>query len=60
MLAQEDWEIVRFPAIAEADQRHAVDTVWGPRRFNRCRGEALHPEREPLAMLEHSRRTIGE
>ena len=60
VLAQEDWEVVRFPAIAEEDEAHAVETVWGPRYFTRRRGEALHPEREPMAMLERIRRTIGE
>jgi hypothetical protein len=60
VLAQEDWEIVRFPAIAEEDETWPVDTVWGPRHFTRRRGEALHPEREPLGMLEQIRRTIGE
>ena len=60
VLAQEDWEVVRFPAIAEADERHAIDTLAGPRSFARRRGEALHPAREPLAMLEQIRRTIGE
>ena len=60
MLAQDDWEVLRFPAIAEEDEAHAVETVWGPRHFTRRRGEALHPEREPAAMLEQIRRTIGE
>jgi predicted phage terminase large subunit-like protein len=60
VLAQEDWEVVRFPAIAEEDETFAVETVWGPRHFTRRRGEALHPEREPPAMLEQIRRTIGE
>jgi len=60
VLAQEDWEVVRFPAIAEEDETYAVETVWGPRHFTRRRGEALHPEREPPAMLEQIRRTIGE
>jgi predicted phage terminase large subunit-like protein len=60
VLAQEDWEVVRFPAIAEEDEVHPVETVWGPRHFTRRRGEALHPEREPTAMLERIRRTIGE
>ena len=60
MLAQEDWEIVRFPAIAEEDETFVVDTVWGPRRFTRRPGEALHPAREPPEMLEQIRRTIGE
>jgi hypothetical protein len=30
------------------------------RCVSRARGEALHPEREPLAVLEQIRRTIGE
>ena len=58
--AQEDWEIVRFPAIAEEDERHTIDTLAGPRVFTRARGEALHPARESLAMLEQIRKTIGE
>src|SRR5271166_6848268 len=60
VLAQEPWEVVRFPAIAEADEVQQIETIWGPRCFRRCQGEALHPEREPLAMLEQIRRTIGE
>jgi predicted phage terminase large subunit-like protein len=60
VLAQEEWEPVRFPAIAEADEVHTVDTIDGPRTFARGRGEALHPAREPVAMLDAIRRTIGE
>jgi len=60
VLAQEDWELVRFPAIAEDDETQVIDTALGRRCFTRRRGEALHPEREPLATLEHIRRTIGE
>ena len=60
VLAQEPWEVVRFPAIAEEDETWAVETFWGPRHFTRRRGEALHPEREPPEMLEQIRRTIGE
>jgi hypothetical protein len=60
VLAQEEWEIVRFPAIAEDDESQLVDTLFGPLNFTRRRGEALHPEREPRAVLEHIRRTIGE
>ena len=59
-VAQEPWEIVRFPAIAEDDESQLVDTLFGPQHFTRRRGEALHPEREPRAVLEHIRRTIGE
>jgi hypothetical protein len=32
-VAQVDWDIVRFPAIAEADERHVIDTLAGPRIF---------------------------
>jgi predicted phage terminase large subunit-like protein len=60
VLAQEDWDVVRFPAIAEEDETWEVETLWGPRYFTRRRGEALHPEREPPEMLEQIRRTIGE
>jgi predicted phage terminase large subunit-like protein len=60
VLAQERWEVVRFPAIAEADEMHEIDTIWGPQCFIRRQGEALHPARESLATLAHIRRTIGE
>jgi hypothetical protein len=60
VLAQEPWEVVSFPAIAEADEVHEIETIWGPRCFIRRPGEALHPEREPLETLAHLRRTIGE
>src|SRR5690349_22195267 len=60
VLAQEPWEVLSFPAIAEADEVHQIETIWGPRCFTRRRDEALHPDREPLETLEHIRRTIGE
>src|SRR5215813_6405948 len=60
VLAQEAWEIVRFPAIAEADEVHHIDTILGPRCFTRRRGEALHPDREPPETLDRIRRTTGE
>ena len=60
VLGQEPWEVVSFPAIAEEDEAHAIETIWGRRSFTRDRGEALHPAREPLATLDHIRRTIGE
>ncbi|MBV8419077.1 MAG: phage terminase large subunit [Hyphomicrobiales bacterium] len=60
VLAQEHWDILRLPAIAEDDESIVVDTVIGPRRFDRRSGEALHPAREPTPMLEQIRRTIGE
>jgi predicted phage terminase large subunit-like protein len=60
VLAQEDWEVLSFPATAEADEVHRIETIWGPRCFTRRQGEALHPEREPLETLQHIRRTLGE
>src|SRR5690349_890316 len=60
VLAQEPWEVLSFPAIAEADEVHEVETIVGSRCFTRRRGEALHPDREPLDTLDRLRRTIGE
>ena len=60
LLAQEPWEVLSFPAIAEGDEVHAIETIWGPQCFTRRRGEALHPDREPLEVLDRIRRTIGE
>jgi predicted phage terminase large subunit-like protein len=60
VLAQEEWEVIRFPAIAEEDEVHEIETILGPQTFTRRRGDALHPEREPLETLDRIRRTIGE
>jgi hypothetical protein len=37
-----------------------VDTEFGRRSRTRRRGAALHAERQPLATIEQTRRTIGE
>src|SRR5262249_43730013 len=60
VVAREDWDVVRLPAIAEADEWHRVETVFGSQSFGRKAGEALHPEREPPEMLAQLRRTLGE
>src|SRR5436853_20240 len=60
VLAQEGWEILSFPAIAEADEVHRIETIWGEQCFRRRQGQALHPDREPLDTLDRIRRTIGE
>jgi predicted phage terminase large subunit-like protein len=60
VLAQEGWEVLSFPAIAEADEVHRIETIWGAQCFRRRQGEALHPDREPLETLDRIRRTIGE
>ena len=60
VLGQEAWEILSFPAIAEADEEHRIETILEPKCFRRRQGEALHPDREPLETLDRIRRTIGE
>jgi predicted phage terminase large subunit-like protein len=60
VLGLERWEVLSFPAIAEQDEEHRIETIWGPRSFRRRQGEALHPDREPLEVLHRIRRTIGE
>jgi len=60
VLKAEGWEIVAFPAIAEADETHEIETPFGRKAFARQAGEALHAERESLATLERIRATIGE
>jgi predicted phage terminase large subunit-like protein len=57
---QEDWEIVRFPAIAEEDEYYVIESVLGNAEFRRAEGEALHPAREPLTTLARIRESMGE
>jgi predicted phage terminase large subunit-like protein len=60
VLAQGGWDLVSFPAVAEEDEAHAIETPRGPWAFRRSAGEALDPAREPLPALERIRSTIGE
>jgi len=60
VMKKEGWEIVAFPAIAEADELHEIQTPFGRKAFHRKAGAALHPERERLATLTRIRSTIGE
>jgi predicted phage terminase large subunit-like protein len=60
VLGLESWKTLRFPAIAEEDETHLIQTPYGMRRFERRAGEALHPEREPLEILNHLREAQGE
>ena len=53
VLGQEQWEVLSFPAIAEADEVHAIETIWGPQCFTRRLGEALHPARAARRSAEH-------
>ena len=55
----DDREIVSFPAIALNDEVHLIKTPHGSYTHRRAEGHALYPAREPLAVLEQIRRTIG-
>lgn len=60
VLGVEPWTVIRFPAIAQEDETHVIETPYGTRRFRRGAGEALHPEREPLEILNRIREAQGE
>ena len=56
VLEKAGWMHLNLPAISEDDETIAI----GPGRFHhRHAGEALHPEREPLSILEHIRTDLG-
>ena len=50
---------IAFAAIAKDHEDYAFRTPFGVRRHQRGEGEALHPEREPLEVLEEIRKAIG-
>lgn len=56
LLEQGGWTVLTLPAIAEADQ---FVPIGQGRVHHRRAGELLHPEREPLAVLEELRRSLG-
>ena len=60
VLAQEKWEVLSFPAIAEHDESFLIQTPWGHPRYTRRVGDVLHPERESPETLARLRQTIGE
>ncbi|MGH6876480.1 MAG: phage terminase large subunit [Rhizomicrobium sp.] len=57
--AQEEWEVVSFPAIAETDESYTIETPAGARAFGRKAGEALHEAREPLEEIARIRHALG-
>jgi predicted phage terminase large subunit-like protein len=60
LVQQGGWKVLKFPAIAVEDETHVISTRLGQRTVQRRVGEALHPERESLDILENIRRTLGE
>jgi len=59
VLGVEPWKVIRLPAISEENETHVIQTPYGTRRFERCAGEVLHTEREPLDVLNHIREAQG-
>ena len=54
-----DFRLLAFPAIAQTDEVHTFRTAFGTARVVRREGEALHPAREPLEVLEEQKRLLG-
>src|SRR5215218_2509182 len=52
----DDWTVLTLPAIAEADEIVPIDK---DHHHKRRVGEALHPDREPLEVLERMRQQLG-
>jgi len=59
VLEQEDWEVLSFPAIAEEDEMHVIESPLGRRTVTRKQGEPLQPERESKPTLLGMREIIG-
>jgi len=60
VLPGDNWEVLSFPAIATAQENVSIVTPYGIRRFSRNPGDALHPAREPLEVLQMLKETMGE
>lgn len=55
-----DMKVLAFAAIAQHDEHYEIETPFGIIRHDRWEGEALHPERESLEVLNEIRREMGE
>jgi predicted phage terminase large subunit-like protein len=56
LLEQEGWTLLKLPAIAQSEET----TQLGPDRWHvRLAGDELHPQREPLSVLEELKREMG-
>ncbi|KUO56879.1 MAG: hypothetical protein APF78_05815 [Sphingomonadales bacterium BRH_c3] len=53
------FRMLSFPAIATHDEVHEFASLFGKRRVLRREGEALHPDREPLHVLEEQKGLLG-
>ena len=61
VLGQEAWEVLSFPAIAEAGRGAPIETIWGSRCFTRAvRARPCIPTASRSRRSNRIRRTIGE
>jgi len=60
VLRQEEWEVVSFPAIAEIEETHEFQTIYGRFHHQRRIGDILHPAREPRETLDILKNSMGE
>jgi len=61
VLDKEHWEVISLPAIAIEPERWQYDVpLLGKMESRRAPGEVLHSSREPIAVLEAMRSTMGE
>jgi predicted phage terminase large subunit-like protein len=58
VIDKEDWKIVSLPAIAEQEEEHVINTLWGQYTHSRHVGEALHPEHESLESFARTKEMI--
>jgi predicted phage terminase large subunit-like protein len=60
LLDSGDWVHLNFPAIAEKDEEYQIEhPLLGSRTVRRREGDLLHPDREPLHVLEAMKKTLG-
>ena len=60
VLQQGGWKVLKFPAIAVENETHVIQNRYATRTVRRLAGEALHPERESLEILQNIRCILGE
>jgi hypothetical protein len=60
LLEKGDWRLLRFPAIADANETYTIRNPFGDEvTYNRHEGEVLHPEREDRATLDEIAASLG-
>jgi len=60
LMAMGNWRVLSLPAIAEVETSHPIHVLGETYSHTRQPGDLLHPEREPLAILDEYRAGLGE